>query len=75
MKTMIPDIIIETIVGPVISCEYTKIKITKNTHSKAINPICIGVSFLRAINFCLFNLVANIQKRDLTKQSFHLFGV
>ncbi len=70
-----PDIIIETIVGPVISDEYTKIKITKNTHSKAINPICIGVSFFRAIKFCSFNLDANIQKRDLTKQLFHFLGV
>ena len=55
IKTRVPDIIIETIVGPVISDEYTKIKITKNTHSKAINPICIGVSFFRAIKFCSFN--------------------
>ena len=46
---MIPDIIIDIIVVRDISEEFIKIKATRKIHSKAMNPICIGVSFFRAI--------------------------
>lgn len=49
MKTIIPDIIIDITVVKVIFGELVKINATRNIHSKAINPICIGVSFFRAI--------------------------
>lgn len=48
MKTIKPDIIIDITVVGVIS-EYIKINATRKIHSKTINPICIGVSFFRAI--------------------------
>lgn len=38
------------------------------THNNTINPICMGVSFFRAIiTFYLNKLIANIQKRDSLK--------
>ena len=40
---------IDIIVVSDISDEYIKIKATRNTHNKAIKPICIGVSFFRLI--------------------------
>ena len=51
MKTIIPDIIMDIIVVVFISEEFIKINATRNIQSKAIKPICIGVSFLRAIKF------------------------
>ena len=53
MKTIIPDIIMDIIVVMVISEEFIKINATRNTHNKAMNPICIGVSFFRAIKILL----------------------
>ena len=39
------------------------------THNSTINPICMGVSFFRAIiKFNLNKLIANIQKRDSVKE-------
>lgn len=49
MKTITPDIIIDIIVVRDISDEFIKIKATRKIHSKAMNPICIGVSFFRPI--------------------------
>lgn len=46
---MIPDMIIEITVVGVIVGEYIKIYATMKTQSKTMNPICIGVSFFRAI--------------------------
>lgn len=49
MKTITPEMIIDIMVVRVISEEYIKIKATRKTHNKAMNPICIGVSFFRDI--------------------------
>lgn len=49
IKTIIPDMMIDNIVANVISEECIKINATRNIHSKAIKPICIGVSLFRPI--------------------------
>ncbi len=68
MKTIIPDMIIDIMVVRVISEEYIKIKATRKTHSNAMNPICIGVSF-----FLDIYVIANIVECKYTKrQAFYL---
>lgn len=51
MKTIMPDITIDTMFVAVILVELSNIKATMKTHSKTMNPICIGVSFFRAIKY------------------------